>query len=112
MGVGVANEDVCGTAIGDERDGGGAIVDGEDMVVVVMRSGGRASVGCATHHFRGVAPHQTNQPDWWVSNLFSRSMFEDEVICVFVLLFVFISCLGLRRCSFVLLFALSKFSLV
>ena len=67
-----------------------------------------ASVGCASHHFRGVAPHQTNQPDWWVSNLFSRSMFEDEVICVFVLLIVFISCLGLRRCSFVLLFALSS----
>ncbi len=41
MGVGIANEDVCGTAIRDERDGGVAIVDGEDVVVVVRRSGGR-----------------------------------------------------------------------
>ena len=44
MGVGIANEDVCGTAIGDERDGGVAIVDGEDVVVVVRRSGGRYRV--------------------------------------------------------------------
>ena len=33
MGVGVANEDVCGTAVGDERDGGVAMVDGEYVVV-------------------------------------------------------------------------------
>ncbi len=41
MGVGIANEDVCGTAIGDERDGGVAIVNGEDVIVVVRRSDGR-----------------------------------------------------------------------
>jgi hypothetical protein len=41
VGVEVANEDVCGTAIGDERDGGVAIVDGEDVIVVVRRSDGR-----------------------------------------------------------------------
>ena len=44
MGVGtIANEDVCGTAIGDERDGGVAIVDGEDVIVIVVvrRSDGR-----------------------------------------------------------------------
>ena len=41
MGIGVANEDVCGTAVGDERDGGVAIVDGEDVIVVVRRSDDR-----------------------------------------------------------------------
>ncbi len=41
MGVGIANEDVGGTAIGDARDGGVAIVDGEDVIVVVRRSDGR-----------------------------------------------------------------------
>ncbi len=44
MGVGVANEDVCGTAVGDERDGGAAIVNGENVIVVVRRSNGRYMV--------------------------------------------------------------------
>ncbi len=44
MGVGFANEDVCGTTVGDERDGGVAIVDGEDVIVVVRRSDGRYRV--------------------------------------------------------------------
>ena len=44
MGVGVANEDVCGTAVGDEGDGGVAIVDGEDVIVVVRRSDDRYRV--------------------------------------------------------------------
>jgi hypothetical protein len=44
VGVEVANENVCGTAIGDERDGGVAIVDGEDVVVVFRRSDGRYMV--------------------------------------------------------------------
>ena len=44
MGVGVANEDACGTAVGDERDGSIAIVDGEDVIVVVRRSDDRYRV--------------------------------------------------------------------
>jgi hypothetical protein len=33
VGVGVANEDVCGAAVGDEGDGGVAIIDGENVIV-------------------------------------------------------------------------------